>query len=176
MAVFRQYCVIYINKHRDESVNDAASIIAHFRACKAMEEQGMTCYRYKSDVREYIVDAANQNEARAKAFQLLIEDLAEGTGKKDNSLYFEHDWKVGAIERSQATSGTVSKEDNVAIRAKMATDTENREVARKAKRRRAHRAKKRTINGAAPSLKTKDGRTITTTCKTKKLGAELGAA
>lgn len=171
MAVFRQYAVYYINKHRDESVDDFPAILAHFRACKEMEQQGMTCYRYKSQVRKYVVDAANQNDARAAAFKLLVSDLAEGTGYEDRALYFEHDWKVGAIERSQAASGTISKEDNAAIRAQMATDAENREIARKAKRRRSHRAKKRTINGKTPSLTTKDGRTVTTSCKTTKISA-----
>jgi len=171
MAVFRQYAVYYINKHRDESVDDFPAIIAHYRSCKAMEAQGMTCYRYKSQVRKYIVDATNQNDARAKAFRLLVSDLAEGTGYEDHALYFEHDWKVGLIERSQATSGTVSKDDNAAIAAEMATSVEHREMARAAKKKRAHRGKKRTINGKAPSLTTKDGRTVSTACKTTKIVA-----
>lgn len=171
MAIFRQYNVIYINRHRDESVNDYDAIIAHYRACKAMEEQGMTCYRYKSDVREYIVDARNQNEARDLAFRLFIDDLACDTGRKDNSLYFGHDWKPARIERCQATSGTVSKESNAELRDKIAHDSENREIARKAKRRRSHRAKKRTINGKTPTLTTKDGRTVTTSCKVTKISA-----
>ena len=171
MAVFRQYAVYYINKHRDESVEDFPAIIAHYRTCKEMEEQGLTCYRYKSQVRKYIVDARNQNDARSAAFKLLIADLAEGTGYEDRALYFEHDWKVGLIERSQATSGTVSKDDNAEIAQIMATDAEHRELARAAKKKRAHRAKKRTIGGKAPSLTTKDGRTITTSCKTTKFVA-----
>ena len=159
MAVFRQYAVYYINKHRDESVEDFPAIIAHYRACAAMESQGMTCYRYKSQVRKSIVDARNQNDARAAAFKLLISDLAEGTGYEGRALYFEHDWKVGAIERSQAASGTISKEDNADIAKIMATDAEHRELARAAKKKRAHRAKKRTIGGKVPNL----------ACKTTKI-------
>lgn len=168
MATFRQYAVYYINKHRDESVEDFPAIIAHYRSCKVLEEQGLTCYRYKSQVRKYIVDAHNQNEAKAAAFKLLVADLAEGTGYEDRALYFEHDWKVGLIECSKATSGSISKEDNAAINEQLAIDAEHREMARAAKKKRAHRAKKRTINGKAPSLTTKDGRVITTTCKTTK--------
>ena len=171
MAVFRQYAVYYINKHRDDSVEDFPAIIAHYRWCKSLEDEGLTCYRYKSQVRKYVVDARNQNEARALAFRLLIADIAEGTGYDGKALYFEHDWKVGAIERSQATSGTVSKEDNESLRQTMAHAAENRELARVAKKKRAHRAKRRTIGGKAPAIKNARGEVITTSCKTTKSNA-----
>lgn len=147
MAQFSQYNVIYINRHRDERDYDPDWIIDHWRRCRQMELDGEKCVRYRSDVRQYTVDAHNQNEARAAAFPLLMADIAQETGRNFN-LMFAHDWKVGRIEKLHACSGAVSKEDNEKLAAKMAHDVEVREVVRKAKRRRTHRAnKKRTING-----------------------------
>lgn len=126
MAQFNQYAVYYVDKHRDDDVRD-------------LKEIALSGFR-KSDVRCYVVDAVNANDARAKAFRMLVEELPEDTGRREKQGMFSGDWRFACVEKKHASSGTISKEENGAIKGELTAAKIHRAKRRAAK-------KQRTING-----------------------------
>lgn len=120
MAQFNQYAVYYVNKHRDDDVRD-------------LKEIALSGSR-KSDVRCYVVDANNANDARAYAFRMLVQDLATDTGRRENQGMFGTDFRFACVEKRHASSGTISKEQQGQIKNELTAAKTHRAKRRAAKR------------------------------------------